>query len=83
LYVKNIKIRLTPFENIFVSYMLENDGECNLISFHNFLLNLTNRKTKRRSLVVYIGRLRKKIIYATGYNIIKSRYKFGYYIDCI
>ncbi len=80
MYIRNSKIILTNFESILINYLIKNNGYCNLKDFQSLLLTLNSRLTPQKSLVVSINRFRKKVVYQTGYDILKSRYGFGYIV---
>ena len=81
MYIRQCRISLTNFESIFINYILENNGYCNLEYFIEYISKLSGKKVCKKCIVVYIGRLRKKIYDQTGDKIIKSKYSFGYFID--
>lgn len=81
MYIRQSRIFLTNFESIFINYTLENNGYCNLECFVRYISKIYGKEVYRKCIVVYIGRLRKKIYYQTGDKIIKSKYSFGYFID--
>ena len=81
MYIKCTKILLTQFESTFVSYLLDNNGYCNMSNFQQYISRLNRKSLYRKSLVVGVNRLRKKIVYQTGYDVIKSKYGFGYNIN--
>ncbi len=81
MYIRQKRIPLTDFESIFIDYLIEYNGYCNLDSFTVYLSDLYNKNQGKRCIVVYINRLRRKIYYQTGEKIIKCKYSFGYFID--
>ena len=81
MYIRQSRIFLTNFEALFINYILDNSGYCNLESFTKYLSKVYGRKVQRKCIVVYIGRLRRKIYYQTGDKIIKSKYSFGNFIN--
>ncbi len=81
MYIKCTKILLTQFESTFINYLLENNGYCNMLNFQQHISILNSKNIYKKSLVVGVNRLRKKIIYQTGYDVIKSKYGFGYNIN--
>jgi DNA-binding response OmpR family regulator len=81
MYIRQKRISLTDFESIFIDYLIECNGYCNLESFSNHLSKSCKKNGCKRCLVVYINRLRRKIYYQTGEKIIKCKYSFGYFID--
>lgn len=81
MYIRGTKIRLTPFECIFISYLIINNGYCNIKDFGKQKLKRKSPLMRRENVVVGVNRLRKKIQYQTGLNIIKTRYGYGYYLN--
>ena len=81
MYIRQKRISLTDFETIFIAYLIECNGYCNLESFIKYLSTSCKKCPSKRCVVVYINRLRKKIYYQTGEKIIKCKYSFGYFID--
>ena len=81
MYIKNIRITLTSFESIFVNYLLQNEGYCNMADFIQYLSLIEEKDLKKKNLVVGIGRLKRKILIQTGYEVIKCKYGYGYTIN--
>ncbi len=81
MYIRQKRISLTEFESIFIDYLIEYNGYCNLDSFAKYLSDLCQKNQCKKCLVVYINRLRRKIYYQTGEKVIRSKYSFGYFIQ--
>lgn len=80
-YIKGSKIPLTTFESIFVNFLINNNGYCNMKDFGKYISKIYGRNIPRKSNVVAISRFRRKVYTCTGYKVIKSRYGFGYVIN--
>lgn len=80
IYIKSAKVNLTPFESIFLDYLINNNGYCDMTKFEKYLAIEYTKKIKRKNIVVGVGRLKKKILFQTGYDILKCKYGFGYNI---
>lgn len=81
MYIKSYKVALTSFESSFINYLFLNDGYCNMSDFGKYINTQEHKDMNKKSLVVEINRLRKRIIYQTGYPILKSRYGYGYILN--
>lgn len=81
MYIRQSRIPLTNFENIFINFIIENNGYCNTNDFINYLKVFRRTHLNRKCLVVYINRLRNKIYFQTGEKIIKCKYGFGYILN--
>ena len=74
MYIKNYKVYLTPCESHFINYLISNNGYCNMSDFETYIKNIKHKSISRKSLVVEINRFRKRIVYQTGFPILKSKY---------
>ncbi|NLZ24617.1 hypothetical protein GX888_02660 [Candidatus Dojkabacteria bacterium] len=81
MYLRGKMIRLTGFECVFLDYIIEKNGICNLIHFAKYYNHINKKNISTKCLIVYINRLKRKIYTLTGEKIIKSRYGYGYYLD--
>lgn len=80
LYFKNYKIRLTYKENLFLHYLIENDGFAKKDQLISYIKNQSGEEYNSKAMVMMVSRLKKKIRYITGFNLIHSKYGAGYYI---
>lgn len=80
LYFKNCKIKLSKNECTFLNYLIENQGFGNKDKIISYIKVQTGCEYSAKALVMMVSRLKKKINYITGYNLIKSKYSSGYYI---
>ncbi len=71
MYIKNFKVCLTQFESIFINYLISNNGYCNMLDFEKYIYSLLKKNIPRKSLVVEINRLKRRVINQTGFPIIK------------
>lgn len=81
MYVKNYRVNLTSFESYFINYLISNNGYCNISEFLIYMNNTMHKSIPKKSLVVEINRLRKRVVYQTGLPILKSRYGYGYILN--
>lgn len=81
MYVKNFKVPLTEFESLFINYIISNDGYCHMPQFERYLKQIRGNNIPKTSLVVEINRFRRRVIYQTGFPILKSMYGYGYVIN--
>jgi two-component system, OmpR family, response regulator CiaR len=79
--IKDVSIKLTPSECTLINYMLENSGTCDIGTYITYQRVCFNKVVKRECIVMLVSRLRRKIKSISGYNPIKKRYKYGYYLD--
>jgi len=81
MYVKNFKVPLTQFESTFINYLVTNNGYCCMSDFEEYMHSILKSNLSKKSLVVEINRLKRRVIYQTGFPIIKSKYGFGYVLN--
>lgn len=81
MYIRNYKVHLTPFESNFINYLICHNGYCDMSDFGEYINILRQKDLSRKSLVVGINRLRKRVIYQTGFPILKNRYGYGYILN--
>ena len=78
MYIKNTKILLTQCESIFLNYLFTHSGACNIDDFTKYFSTISGRLISKKSIIVGINRLRRKVVIQTGYDFLKTRYGYGY-----
>ena len=78
MYIKNTKVLLTQCESIFLNYLVTHSGSCNIDDFTKYFSTISGRPISKKSIIVGINRLRRKVVIQTGYDFLKTRYGYGY-----